>query len=139
MLSRYSEQCILLFVSWFVSASLFLVHFFFHLIGLQPAPNDDARRKAKAALNRIGTGLLKQSKGDGSSARKDILSVLAQANTMEEKAHQMSDSDILSRAYIKPFWTGAYYLIYAHQRSLLSSLLVMKQQGTHVHHLSAIL
>ena len=72
---------------------------FYHLIGLQPAPNDDARRKAGAVMNRIGTGLLKQSKSDGSSTRKDILSVLAQANTREEKAHQMSDGDVLSRAY----------------------------------------
>ena len=48
-------------------------------------------------MNRIGTGLLKQSK-DKSSHRKDVLSVLAQVNTMEEKAHQMKDEDVLSRA-----------------------------------------
>ena len=50
-------------------------------------------------MNRIGTELLKQSKGDKLSPRKDVLSVLAQANTMEEKAHQMSDEDVKSRAY----------------------------------------
>ena len=73
----------------------------FHLIyiGLQPAPNDDARRKASAVMNRIGTGLLKQSKGDKLSPRRDVLSVLARANSMEEKAHQMKDEDVMSRAY----------------------------------------
>ena len=50
-------------------------------------------------MNRIGTGLLKQSKGDKSSHRKDILSVLAQANSMEEEAHRMNDEDVMSRAY----------------------------------------
>ena len=49
-------------------------------------------------MNHIGTGLLKQIKSDKTSARKDVLSVLAQANTMEDKAHQMSDVDVLSRA-----------------------------------------
>ena len=51
-------------------------------------------------MNRIGTGLLKQSKVDKSSHRKDILSLLAQANSMEDEAHQMSDEDVMSRAYI---------------------------------------
>ena len=82
-------------------------------------------------MNRIGTGLLKQSKNEKSSTRKDILSVLAQVNTMEEKAHQMSEEDVLSRAY-KPILEWCIYLYYSHQRSLLSSSLVMKQQGTHV-------
>jgi hypothetical protein len=50
-------------------------------------------------MTRIGTELLKQSMNEKSSTRKDILSVLAQANTMEEKSHQMSDEDVLSRAY----------------------------------------
>jgi hypothetical protein len=50
-------------------------------------------------MNRIGTELLKQSKGDKSSYRKDVLSVLVQANSMEEKAHQMKDEDVVSRAY----------------------------------------
>ena len=66
---------------------------------IQPAPNDNATRKANAVMNRIGTGLLKQSKNEKSSTRKDILSVLAQVNTMEEKAHQMSEEDVLSRVY----------------------------------------
>ena len=74
----------------------------FHLliyIGLQPAPNDAVSQKASAVMNRIGTELLKQSKGDKLSKSKDILSVLARANTMEEEAHQMKDEDVISRAY----------------------------------------
>ena len=81
-------------------------------------------------MSRIGKRLLKQSKGDDSSQRKNILSILAHANTMEEKEHQMKDEDVMSRAY-KLIWTGLL-LIYS-QRSLLSSSLVMQQQGTHVH------
>jgi hypothetical protein len=79
---------------------LFPVHFY-HLIyiGLQPAPNDALRAKAASVMNRIGTGLLKQSMGDKSSDRKNVLSVLIRSNTMEEKAHQMKDGDVLSRAY----------------------------------------
>ena len=50
-------------------------------------------------MNRIGTKLPEQSKGDKLFHRKDILSVLAQANSMEEKAHQMNDDDVRSRAY----------------------------------------
>ena len=50
-------------------------------------------------MHRIGSKLLKQSKGDKSSHRKDILSVLAQVNTMEEEAHQMTDEDVMSREY----------------------------------------
>ena len=74
---------------------------FYHLIyiGLQPAPNDAVSVRAKAVMNGIGTKLLKQSKGDKSSHRKDVLSVLAQVNTMEEEAHQMTDEDVMSRAY----------------------------------------
>ena len=87
-------------------------------------------------MDRIGTGLLKQSKSDKSTSltRKDILSVLVQANSMEDQAHQMSEKDVLSRAY-KPVYTHfglVHIFIYFHQRSLLSSSLVMKQQGTHV-------
>jgi len=50
-------------------------------------------------MNRIGTELLKHGKGGKSSPRKDVLSVLAQVNTMEEKAHQMKDEDVMSRVY----------------------------------------
>ena len=82
-------------------------------------------------MDRIGTGLLKQSKSDKSSTRKDILSVLAQANSMEEKGHQMSEGDVLARAY-KIILIWCIYLYTLIQRSLLSSSLVMKQQGTHV-------
>jgi hypothetical protein len=74
---------------------------FYHLIyiGLQPAPNDDVRHKASAVMNRIGRGLLNRSKGDKSSHPRDILSVLAQANSMEQEAHRMKDEDVMSRAY----------------------------------------
>jgi hypothetical protein len=72
---------------------------FHDLIELQPERNEAVVREAGIVMNRIGTGLLKQSKSDKSSTRKDILSVLAQANSMEEKVHQMSERDVLSRAY----------------------------------------
>jgi hypothetical protein len=72
---------------------------FYDLIELQPDSNEDARRKACTVMNRIGTGLLKQSKSDKSSTRRDILSILAQANSMEEKDYQMSERDVMSRAY----------------------------------------
>jgi hypothetical protein len=70
-------------------------------LGLQPAPNDALTHKATAVMNRIGMGLLKKCKADNVdnlSRRKDILSVLAQANTMEDEAHQMNDEDVMSRA-----------------------------------------
>ena len=71
-------------------------------------------------MHRIGTGLLKESKGDKSSRRKDVLSVLAQVNTMEEKAHRMTDEDVMSRAY-KPVsdWCNYSYSLrdrYFHHR-----------------------
>ena len=97
--------------------------------GLQPAPNSAVRAKANSVMNRIGTSLLEQSKGDKSSHRKDILSILAQANTMEEKAHQMKDEDVRSRAYKSVHVLD--WCVYLSQRSLLSSSLVMKQQGTY--------
>ena len=54
-------------------------------------------------MKRIGTDLLKKSKAshedNKSSGRKDILSVLIQANTMEEPSGQMSDEDVLDRVY----------------------------------------
>ena len=53
-------------------------------------------------MNRIGMGLLKQSKGDKLLNRKDILLVLVQANSMKEDAHQMKDDDVMSCAYFKP-------------------------------------
>jgi hypothetical protein len=49
-------------------------------------------------MNRIGMGLLKQSKGDNSSDRKNVLSVLIRSNAMEETAHQLKDEAVLSRA-----------------------------------------
>ena len=88
---------------------MLLVHFFLLIyIGSQPEPNSEVSDKAAAVMNRIGTGLLKQIKSDKLSHRKDILSVLAQANTMEDEAHQMKDEDVLSRAYnLKPpFYFG---------------------------------
>ena len=50
-------------------------------------------------MKRIGTDLLKKSKDNKSSGRKDILSVLIQANTMEDLSGQMSDEDVLDRVY----------------------------------------
>ena len=50
-------------------------------------------------MNRIAKKLLEQSSGDKLFHRKDILSVLAQANSMEGKAHQMNHEDVRSRAY----------------------------------------
>ena len=67
-------------------------------IGLQPEPNDAASYKASVVMKRIGRDLLKQSRGDKTSHRKDILSVLAKANTMEDEARQMKDEDVMSRA-----------------------------------------
>ena len=53
-------------------------------------------------MNRIGTDLIKQSKAshedNKSSGRKDILSLLVQANTMEEdQPGRMTDEDVLDR------------------------------------------
>ena len=64
-------------------------------------------------MKRIGTGLLKQSKGDNSSDRKSILSVLIQANTLEEKSHQMKDEDVLSRVYK---FNLDWYFVYSYTR-----------------------
>ena len=55
-------------------------------------------------MNRIGTDLIKQSKAchedNKSSGRKDILSLLVQANTMEEdQPGRMTDEDVLDRVY----------------------------------------
>ena len=74
-------------------------------MGLQPAPNDADRQRAYAVMSRIGAGLLKQSKASQenskSSTRKDILSLLVQANTMQDlpEAQRMTDEDVLARAY----------------------------------------
>ena len=66
-------------------------------------PNDAERDKASAVMNRIGTDLLKQSKASDedskSSGRKDILSLLVQANTMEDVQGRMTDEDVLDRVY----------------------------------------
>jgi len=56
-------------------------------------------------MNRIGSDLLKQSKvdheGNKLSGRKDILSLLVQANTIEDPAERMTDEDVrvLDRVY----------------------------------------
>ena len=72
-------------------------------LGLQPGPNDDDRNKASAVMKRIGTDLLKKSKAshedNRSSGRKDILSILIQANTMEDLSGQMPEEDVLDRVY----------------------------------------
>ena len=56
-------------------------------------------------MSRIAVGLLEQTK-DKSSHRKDLLSVLAQANT-----RQMNEEDVTSRAY-NPLWSGVFTLSY---------------------------
>ena len=70
---------------------------------MQSMPNDAERDKASAVMNRIGTDLLKQSKAchedNKSSGRKDILSLLVQANTMEDLQGRMTDEDVLDRVY----------------------------------------
>ena len=66
-------------------------------------PNDAERNKASDVMRHLGTDLLKQSKAshedNKSSGRKDILSVLVQANTMEDLPGRMSDEDVLDREY----------------------------------------
>ncbi|KAF8802404.1 cytochrome P450 [Phlegmacium glaucopus] len=71
-----------------------------------PAPNDAERKKASSVMGRIGSDLLKQSKAsheddkrNKSSGRKDILSLLVQANAMQDlpEAQRMSDEDVLAR------------------------------------------
>ena len=58
---------------------------------------------ASSVMNSIGSDLLKQNKasheGNKSSGRKDIISLLVQANTMEDLAGRMSDEDVLDREY----------------------------------------
>ena len=53
-------------------------------------------------MGRIGAHLLNQtkdnSKGGKSSSRKDVLSLLVQANDLPE-AQQMKDEDVMGRAY----------------------------------------
>jgi hypothetical protein len=97
-------------------------------IGLQPAPNDDAMRKASAVMNRIGTGLLEQSKGVKSFERKDILSILAQVNSTEEKAHQMKDEDVMSRAY-KPILDWCIYS-FTHTLSEIPTFIIAGHETT---------
>ncbi|KAF8802410.1 cytochrome P450 [Phlegmacium glaucopus] len=71
-----------------------------------PAPNDAATKKASAVMRHIGSDLLKQSrasheddKGIKSSGSKDIISLLVQANAMQDlpDAQRMSDEDVLAQ------------------------------------------
>ncbi|KAF8816754.1 hypothetical protein BYT27DRAFT_7076267, partial [Phlegmacium glaucopus] len=62
-------------------------------IGLHPAPDDAATKRASAVMGRIGSDLLKQSKVSleddkcsKSSGRKDILSLLVQAPIIYEQS-----------------------------------------------------
>ena len=86
-------------------------------------------------MTRIGTGLLKETRASQedskSSIRKDVLSLLVQANTMQgiPKAQRMKDEDIIARAY-KTCSKLAIFAQYALKRSPPSSSLVTKQQGT---------
>ena len=54
-------------------------------------------------MNRIGTDLLKQSKAchedNKLSGRKDVLSLLVKANTLEDPQGRMTDEDVLDRVY----------------------------------------
>ena len=65
-------------------------------------------------MGRIGARLLNQtkdnSKGGKSSSRKDVLSLLVQANDLPE-AQQMKDEDVMGRAYKRknPFWCFLNY------------------------------
>ncbi|KAF8797376.1 hypothetical protein BYT27DRAFT_7219243 [Phlegmacium glaucopus] len=65
----------------------------------KPTPNDTEMRKASAIMLRIGSDLLKQSKAsheddkrNKSSGRKDILSLLPQANVMQDLPEALSSS-----------------------------------------------
>ena len=95
-------------------------------MGLQPAPNEIERNKASTVMRRIAADLLKQSKASQekdkdrkSTSRKDILSLLVQANTMPDlpEAQRLSDEDVMARAYGLNF--GLVYLLaqYVSQRS----------------------
>ena len=92
------------FFRFLVRISIFAT-LFYRLIdmGSQPAPNDAARNMANSVMKRIGTSLVKETKAslvnDKAAKRKDILSLLARANTMETDAQQITDEDIMSRAY----------------------------------------
>ena len=70
---------------------------------MQPAPNDAERNKASTVMRRIGSDLVKQSKAshedNKSSRRKDVLSLLVQANNKEDLPGRMSDEDVLDRVY----------------------------------------
>jgi hypothetical protein len=92
-------QAIYPVLSFLVRISIVASPFFFLIyIGLQlPAPIDAVTQKAVATMNDIGMGLLKETKSD-KTYRKDILSVLAKANTVEAKVNQMKDEDVMSRA-----------------------------------------
>jgi cytochrome P450 len=68
------------------------------------APTDAARKKAHAVMNRIGTGLVKQSKafhnddkGNQSARGKNILSLLVHANTVEKEAERITDDDVMAQ------------------------------------------
>jgi len=68
------------------------------------APTDAARKKARAVMDRIGTGLVKQSKafhngdkGNQSASGKNILSLLVHANTVEKEAERITDDDVMAQ------------------------------------------
>jgi cytochrome P450 len=68
-------------------------------------------------MNRIGSRLLKETKAaladdksSKSSRRKDILSLLAQANSAEAETQQMTDEEVMARAYRTIFLDLVYLL-----------------------------
>ncbi|KAF8816768.1 cytochrome P450 [Phlegmacium glaucopus] len=102
-----------------------------------PAPNDAATKKASAVMGRIGSDLLRQSKASlkddkrsKSSGRKDILSLLVQANTMQDlpEAHRMKDEDVV--AQIPTFITAGHETISIAMTWALYSLTQNKQAQT---------
>jgi len=68
-----------------------------------PAPNDTERKMASAVMGRIGAGLLKQTKAaqedDKRSTRRDLLSLLIQANTIQDlpEAQRLDDEQVMSQ------------------------------------------
>ena len=88
-------------------------------------------------MGRIGAGLLKQSKtaqeDDKRPTRRDILSLLIRANTMQDlpAVQRMDDEQVMARAY-KPILKIGVSTHCTPQRSPLSLSPDTKQLGTHI-------
>ncbi|KAF8809593.1 cytochrome P450 [Phlegmacium glaucopus] len=110
-----------------------------------PAPNDAATKKPSAVMRHIGSDLLKQSKasheddkGIKSSGRKDILSLLVQANAMQDlpEVQRMSDEDVL--AQIPTFLIAGHETTSVAMAWALYSLTQNKQAQTKLHDLNGL-